>query len=238
MSDITIANPLDALIVALPAALSERATLASAALDDALARFANGITNAADFDAAGEAYRSAQKLEKDIEKARKDAKAPVLDLGRALDAAADAATRPLSDARNRLGLVIGDYQTREAKRVAEERAAAARAIAEQAAEQARQRAEAARATLAAEPQLPLPVAPIVIPPKVEAAPKSVVRMVTKYSLRVTAAERIPRKVYDDADNVYSLMVLDEAAAIRALRAGVTINGCELVTEEVPAAIGR
>lgn len=238
MSDITIANPLPSLVIALPSALSDRAAVASANLDDALARFTDGITNAADFADAGNAYSAAQKLEKDIEKARKEAKAPVLDLGRALDAAAEAATKPLVDARNRLGVVIADYQQREAKRVAEERAAAARALAEQAAEQARHAAEAARAARSAEPQLPLPPAPIVIPAKVEAAPKSVVRMVTKYSLRVTAAERIPRKVFDAADNVYALMVLDEAAAIRALRAGCEIAGCELVTEEVPAAIGR
>ena len=74
-SDITIANPLPSLVIALPAALSERAATASAQLDDALARFAEkGITTAPDFADASAAYGAAQKLEKDIEKARKEAK--------------------------------------------------------------------------------------------------------------------------------------------------------------------
>jgi hypothetical protein len=201
------------------------------------------VTSAESHALAGAVYKALASHEKEIEKARKAAKDPVLRLGTLIDDAAKRWTNDLSTSRARLGKAIADFEA-EQRRIAEEyereqrRIAAARVEAERA-ERLRQEQEAA-AALADELDFlddapPAPVAPPVVVPAVpvatvaapEALGKSAIKMVPHHEARIINAALIPREY----------MVPDVAAILAALRGGTVVPGAELVTEMRPAARG-
>lgn len=103
------------------------------------------------------AQAQARDLIREVEKARKVAKEPVLELGRAIDGACEAFVSPLKKAELRVATLIGDYQQEqlekqraEQRRIAEEQARIER---ERLAEEARIRAEQEAAARAAREKL-------------------------------------------------------------------------------------
>ena len=104
---------------------------------------------------ATEKARDAQSFLKRLEAARKDVKAPILDLGRKIDALADELAAPVKEEMKRVGGMVAKFQTAEAARVADEQRA--RQAAEQAAMKAKFEADRlareAEATITSEADL-------------------------------------------------------------------------------------
>jgi len=139
-----------------------------------------------------------------VEDQRKRVKAPVIDLGRDIEAAAKALD--VTDEINRLKKLRFDM---EAKAAAEAKAAreAARLAAEQAAKVA--------AMWDDEVPVEVPTLPaIVLPPATTTTRK-------KYSVRILDPAKIPR----------TFMVPELDLILAALRKGTKVEGCELVTED-------
>jgi len=119
---------------------------------DALAE-ASSITQVSDaltFEVASSTARALQGIIKTVEKSRADVKAPVLDLGKRIDATARDFVAPVELEFARINRLINDYQreqlriAEEARRKAEQEAARLRAEQERQAAEARKREEDAR----------------------------------------------------------------------------------------------
>lgn len=102
------------------------------------------ITDAAQYNVAAQFLREASGLSKDIEKAREEVKAPFLDMGRKIDAAAKAEIAKLTAGigtlkakctvwqaeQDRLAQIEADKQRKEQERLAREAAAAEKVLAD------------------------------------------------------------------------------------------------------------
>ena len=237
LNAITVPNPLPPVVVALtPEAVAE-VTAALTSVSDACEA---GVT-AETFAAASSAYERARKVAKEIEASRQAVKRPVLDLGKAIDAAAKAALAPLDDAIAKLGaLLLAEQRRANAER--EAAAAEVRRIeAERIATERKAQAEAAITDLFGSPTTPAAMDPHPTPAPLPVVPdkaRAVVRTVKRYTVEVIDARKVPRVMHDADGNAYQLVVLDESAIKRAMIAGVDVPGCRLLVEDVTAAIGR
>ena len=235
---IVIRNSLPETIVALDEGIIAQVRDAIAEIDHLATCYDGAIQSPDEFERASAAYKAAHDLEKSIEKARKVTKAPILELGKALDRAAEAATAPLATARTRISGLLADWHRKENARVERERAEARRIEAERLAKLREIEAEQLKAALLERPvetttpiELPAPA------PMIEDAPKSVVRMVKHYSVEIFDVDAIP--VYVRVGDTDVRVLEPDVSALReALKAGAEIPGCKLVIEERPAAIGR
>lgn len=232
-------------IVALPDEVHERTR--------ELLGYAGGIsdiTNADEFRAADALCAELQRHEKAIETARVAVKAPVLDLGRAIDAACKDALAPLGEARKAVGRAVMDWQRKERERLDAERREAerlARIEAEKRAAEERARLEAERAERQAreaeaaalfgdpEPvkdERPIAVRPVEVSLPAVQAPRAQSVQVRKVKrLRIIDAETIPVHL-----GPYLVREINESVLTMALREGHLCEGAELV--EVEDVVGR
>ena len=209
------------------------------------------ITSAEQFEDADDLCGKINRHEKQIEEARRAVKQPVLDLGRAIDAACKDALAPLNAARKRLGASVLEWQKKErarleAERQERERLAREKAEAEARAEQERLRAEAAerqrREAEAAEllgdvapeaqPVEQIEVRPAAVHVPAAPAPKAAsvnVRRVKK--LVIDNPCKIPIRV-----GGHEVRPIDEAALRRVLLSGFLCEGARI--EEVEEVVGR
>ena len=123
-------------IAIVPAALEARRVALAASGE------CKAIASAADLDAAGAALTAIKALTRSVEDSRKDVKAPVLDVGRRIDAVAKDYLAPLEAEGKRLSVLVGAFQEAARRKAEREREEAARIQAEAVAEMARKQAEA------------------------------------------------------------------------------------------------
>jgi hypothetical protein len=188
------------------------------------------------------------KRGRDIEAKRKELKAPVLDLGRAIDHCAKQAIEPLDAAkrslRARIGAVQDDLERKrqadmararaeqqrleaERQRLEAERAAA---LAEQRRREAAlaEKAAGADVEVPAEVEVPEPV-PEPAPVEVVVAPavKTSVHRRQNETLEIDEPARIPYRATPTGEPLFTP---NRAAIKRALKAGLDVPGCRLSTE--------
>lgn len=207
-------------------------------------------------------FKRIDAMNKAIKEQRMEITRPIDALKDAIMDAEQQATKPLTDARDDLGKRIFEMDN-ELKRQRQLAEAKARREAEDRAKAERERLEAERqeiirkqqeehaaAELAAKERAalfgteaeaipePEPPPPVVVVPVVDATiipaaqPKSAVRISTRTKLRIVDASKIP---IDLAGVV--LLVPDEKAIEKLMKAGVAVPGCELVTTEGFASAG-
>lgn len=235
---VTIPNPLPANIVA----ISETAALQIAAAIE----IAQKITavDASNLAAADTAYSGLKNLEKGLEKDRTAMKAPVLEIGRSIDAAAKKASEPLVAEKDRIGLLIYTFQKSEQERAERERKEAeekARQERERAEEQERLRQIELKKNTTEAAQIsaelghnftPDPVkTPAYVPQTVTftrtAPPKSAAISIRKVKVLVIDNEaQIPLEI-----SGVRLWQLDHAAIERLLKAGATVPGAHLEEQD-------
>jgi hypothetical protein len=258
MSALVISNNLPAQIPVM-----SHEALAKAQELVALAGVATVEPTAASLEQANALYRAIDKHGKDIAAARLELTRPIDALKSAVMEAERQATIPLTDAKVALGarIVIADSllrkeiadAERKAREEAESKARAERErlekerqelIAKQQAERAKAeqlaKDEAAMFGVEAEPLPPVEEPPpVVIVPVVEApgtfamtAPKSAVRTSTRKRLVIDDAAKIPREIAGAV-----LLIPDEKAIDKLLRAGVAVPGCRLESYEAIGSAG-
>lgn len=188
------------------------------------------VTDAATFDRADDVNRRMRRYLKELETQRVKIKAPVLDLGRRLDAVTKEAVKPLAEATGKLSERLVTYQRaeeakvrkaeaerREAERLAQEaEEAAVREAVTGDTEKAVERLEEAatiRETAAAE-----------VPTAVKSGS---VHETTRQVLVVDDAMHIPQRVTTPTGERIELWALDEPAVRRALMSGATVPGAHL-----------
>lgn len=145
MGDILPNNALEIIVSGpLPRPEIELSPAAFNARTEALLASGNvkAIASVADLDAAAAALTKIKSLTKAIEDSRKEVKAPVLEVGRRIDAAAKEYTEPLETEGKRLSILVGSYQEAARKKAEREREEAARAQAEALAKMQEQQAAA------------------------------------------------------------------------------------------------
>lgn len=103
------------------------------------------IASVADLDAAALALTTIKSLVKALEDSRKEVKAPVLEVGRRIDAAAKEYLEPLEVEGKRLSVLVGSYQEAQRKKAEREREEAAKVQAEALAKMQAQQAAAIEA---------------------------------------------------------------------------------------------
>jgi hypothetical protein len=247
---ITIINSLPAELVALSAEAA--GNLAQLAVDAAAVV---SIDTLPQYQAADLILGRCTLMAREIEAERKRLKAPILDLGRALDDAAGEVLAPLLGIKADLGRRVLAYQTaenarraEEARRVAEERAAAAAEARLQQieADRIRKEAEAAalQASMADAPDLAPweePVAEIVVPERITIVPEYVAPAPPPLKSLAVKRSTVRRLVVDDEDLIpdavsgVALWTRDDAAIKRLMTAGVDVPGCRLVSDDIVAA---
>ena len=160
-------------------------------------------------------YSDIHKLSKQIEQARKKAKAPILDLGKQLDAAAKTGLKPLEEAKEDLGSRIKAHEKEEEKLAEEQRKRA----------EELKMAESGRAQLTDFPDEPEQI---------------IERPVKSSSVRTTKTQKViiddPTKIPYSIGNVV-LLIPDTTAIKKLLKAGMDVPGCRLDTEEGTGATG-
>lgn len=219
------------------------------------------ITDQETYSRAEEILRERTRLEKETEEKRKQFKAPVLDLGRQIDAAAGEALAPLLAIKQTLGEKVLKFQAEEnARREAARRKAEAEALERQrelqrqADEQARidreaaaERARIQREIAAADPTQAAPPdedeppevvaevvrAPVVVLPTRTPAPLRSGAVGTRTVKKVVIFN--PAAVPDEVNGV-PLRILDTAAIERLAKAGLSIPGVRI--ELVPVLTSR
>jgi hypothetical protein len=235
MAAITVKNPIPAEVVA----LSQETIESRDRLIDAAIEFLRAPITAETHVAASSVYTSCGKLKIAVEKERKRLKAPVLDLGRALDAAAEEATGPLADIESKLSKHIREYErVRDEAIAAEQRRRAEEARRLQAEADARAEQERKRAQEEAEanalPDEPVPEIPVTahLPVRVEPAP------MPDAPKSAVAARLKPHLVIDDISKVPFTQggvrlwaELDEKACLVLIQAGVVIPGMHVEMRE-------
>jgi hypothetical protein len=108
---LAVIGPVSAPVVTLsPEAMEARRAALALATEIGL------VESAADLEAAAKALASVKGLAKAVEDSRKDAKAPVLEAGRAIDVAAKEFLAPLDTEGRRLSLLVGAYQDAERRK--------------------------------------------------------------------------------------------------------------------------
>jgi len=100
------------------------------------------IASVADLDAAASALTKLKALTRSVEDSRKEVKAPVLEVGRRIDAVAKDYLTSLESEATRLSVIVGSYQEAQRRKAEKERQAAANAQAEAIAEMNAKQAEA------------------------------------------------------------------------------------------------
>lgn len=252
MAAITIPNPIPAELVALSQEAIERR---DQLLERVVAVRKAGLPDADQdaFDNANQTYKDLATFAKEVERHREAIKAPVLALGRQIDAVAKDATAGIDEQRRLLGVEIADWQAKEnarrekLRREAEEEARRKEAELQRqaAAEQERLEREAReRAELEALPGQPpeevvVEPTPIVIAPKV--APAYVpppVRAAVKTTTRKKAVARDAKLTPASIDGISLVKQWDEAVITTLLKAGKTVPGWELVDDTTVGAKGR
>jgi hypothetical protein len=257
MSAVLIHNPLPAQIVALSGETGDLI-----AVIEARAAIIGPVQDADAYAAADALVGECTKLSKAIEAERKRIKAPILDLGRALDDAAGEAIAPLAAIKAELGRKILAYEqaenarrAEEARRVAEARAAAeAKARAEQAeADRLRREAEARRieAEMAQERMPPcadlapwdepeaLPEVPatVVIVPEYVAPAAPLLKSASVVKKTIKRVEVTDPALVPKAFMGVALWTLDMKTIEKLAKAGAQIPGVALVEVETIAAKG-
>ncbi len=89
-----------------------------------LAAQQTGISTPADADLVADALRTVKAFTREIEESRKDVKAPVLEIGKRIDALAAELTAELEQQAKRLSSMLGAYQAEQRKKEEEARRAA------------------------------------------------------------------------------------------------------------------
>ncbi len=218
------------------------------------------ITDAATFDVGNKLLLDSHKTLKDLEAARVALKRPITELGKAIDSVVASVADPLDQAKRSMQGKVAAYQRKlkaeaDAARVqAEERAAAARAEAEQerqrlqAEADAKHAAEVAAAKAKAEAEAkeleailgkpveaePVKVAPA---PKIEAAKVELPAVIPEAPKSAVQTRKVQRVEFTDRMLVpvhvggVVLRPIDEAAVLRALKAGAVVPGAQLVEVE-------
>jgi len=100
------------------------------------------IASVADLDSAAAALTKLKALTRSVEDSRKKVKAPVLEVGRRIDAVAKDYLTPLETEAKRLSVIVGSYQEAQRRKAEKEREEAARAQAQALAEMNAKQAEA------------------------------------------------------------------------------------------------
>jgi hypothetical protein len=100
------------------------------------------IASVADLDSAAAALTKLKALTRSVEDSRKEVKAPVLEVGRRIDAVAKDYLTPLEAEAKRLSVIVGSYQEAQRRKAEKEREEAARAQADAIAEMNAKQAEA------------------------------------------------------------------------------------------------
>lgn len=237
MNPVTIPNNLPQNIIAISAEMLAQITSLQVA-----AKSITAIADRAQFDAANEVVRGANKLAKAIEAEHKKFKAPILDLGRALDDAAGEAIAPLAGIKVDLGRMILAYQEAENARLAYQHRKAQEA-ARIAAEEAKRKADEAAAELAAcnssmsaddtppPDQVQVVHVPVIMPPgKPKLIKSSAVTERTIKDLEIYDQTLIPHTLAGAV-----LLVPDSKVIKKLLENGVQIPGCRLQERTIVAA---
>lgn len=236
---VIVANPLPSGLVAV--------SVETAQAIDALeteGRAITAVTTAEDFQRADDVLLRIVKLCNGVEDERKRLKAPILDLGRALDDAANEAVTTLLGIKADLGRSLLAYQQAENRRREEER----RRLEEQrrqadeakrlAAEQAAKEATADEPAPWDEPAAAPVIVPEVLPPTIDqqlaAAPlkSSAVIRKTVRKVEIHQPEMVPREIAG-----VPLWVIDHKAVERLAKGGVQIPGVRIIEVETVAAKG-
>jgi hypothetical protein len=142
MSDlqITVAGSLPKPTIAIvPAALEARRVALAVSSE------CKEITGVMDLEAAAAALTTIKGLTRSVEDSRKEVKAPVLEVGRNIDAVAKDYLAPLEAESKRLSAMVGTYQEAARRKAEKEREEAARVQAEAVAEMQRKQAAAVAA---------------------------------------------------------------------------------------------
>jgi len=189
-------------------------------------------------DYCDELFRDITAVRADVESARKEAKEPVLDMGRAIDGAAKELLAPLEKARVAIGNRLADWTRRERQRAQEAEAARRKAEAAALEEQRKREREAAKAVEEGKPEPP-PAAPIVVAsePIPVARVSSAVSSRKAKTLVIDDLSAIPASIKVGDQDVQLLKPI-EAAIKRLLNLGVEVPGCHMQEEEVLAARRR
>lgn len=244
---ITVANPTagQPIIVSVDAEAVEKARTAVAFLDE-LAEHAIAIDDAEGYAKATAAYKRAKALAAAIEKDRKAIKAPILDLGRAIDAAAREVVDPLAESIKRVGERIAECDNArkaEADRIkreaeaAEAKARAEREAAERAAAEARAAGDAEAAAKAKADAAAARAAAAEARTAKASAPEvkgSAVRTVRRAELVIDDRSKIPLRSAVGRE----LWTLDEKAVIESIEGGIAVAGCRVVYTEHVGGTGR
>lgn len=200
---------------------------------DATAALAKSFTisDVGEFNRADALCAEIRELRKSLEESRKAAKAPVLELGKSIDAVAKRAGQPLDDAYNILSGRIISYQREQERKRAEIRRAAEEADRKQREERQRKEREAAEAAEVFGQPAPEPTpepepAAVAVAPQPEAPKSASVTTRKVYSVAVDDETAIPMDVAG-----IRLWTLDEKAVLRVLKMGGKVPGCRLVEEE-------
>lgn len=244
MSAITIPNALPAVLVAVSLETIEKR---DDLLDRSVATRKAGVTDEASHKAANAVFKELHTFARAVETNRKDLKKPILEMGRALDAAADEAMAAIETEKSELGAAIATFEREEnARREEVRRKAEAEARRQEAealaAAETRRMQEQAAAEFAAPPgEEPAPVQDFgrdVVKP-VAAAPtpaplKSSVRTTVRRKAVVTDTAAVPfmlngLRLWKEVDLVTVKTLLD---------AGIQVPGCTLVEEASIGAKGR
>ncbi len=188
------------------------------------------VTDAATFDRGDEVNRKMRKYIKALNAQRVKVKAPVLDLGRRIDAVTKEAVKPLVDATDRLsGRLVTFQRAEEAKvRKAEEARREAERIAQEAEQAAVREAVTGDAEKAVEHMEEAAAVREEAAAEVPTAVKSSsVHETTRQVLAIDDAMHIPQQVTTPTGETIQLWTLNEPAVRRALMAGATVPGAHL-----------
>ena len=201
------------------------------------------------FEEANAALVEIHSLLKEIESVRKSKKAPVNQLGKAIDSICSSVTDPIDAVKRSLLGQVAAWQRKESERVAAERRAAEeiqrKAEAEARAEQERLRAEAQAVADAEAAELEAVLGEKVEPAAVVAPiVAAVVAPATRAAISASApvaaavsARKVKVLVIDDEGIVpcvvggITLRQLDRAAIKRAIDAGLHVPGCRIEEQE-------
>lgn len=239
MSAITIPSTIPAELVAISAeALEARDKL----LDCCIAIRQGGPITAENYPAAAATYTALKAFSKSVEEHRERIKAPVIALGRQIDAAAREACQAIEQERAALGVLVNGYEAKERQRVENEQRAARELarLAEIAERERQESALRAAAELAAPPgEAPAPVSVEDIRVRPVAAVyvptfKGVTKATPKKKAVIINASLIPR----DIDGICLVKEWDLAAITMLLKAGKNVAGCVMTDETTISATGR
>ena len=260
MSALTITHHIAAPLQVIPDELGNRAktiAIAIGVLD---------IVDAATFEAGNGILIKAHATIQELEKQRKAMTGPINDLKKQIDAVVASVANPLEAAKKSMQGKVAAYQRQEqakadaARREAEAKAAAERAAAEherarlqaiadelhrQKVAEAKAKAEAEAKELEAVLGKQVEAAPVVVAPapKVEAAKVTVQAVAPAPVASAVQTRKVQRVEFTDRMLVpincgtFTLRPIDEAAVLKALKAGALIPGARLVEVE-QLAMGR